>query len=121
MCLNFGCAINAPCRNAIHTSKISEGQTYTSTQFEFRYGPVTRIIQDPHNKIEWICGELPDAVLISEEKRLIVYNSQKAVFKSRSDSIDVYPDSVSYGGYLGVSSNRTHFVIDSEGNLMKSE
>lgn len=111
--------MNVPCANAIHTNEISKDETYTSTQFEFRYGVVTRIIEDPHNKIEWICGELPDSVLISEGQRLIVYNSQKAVFKSHNDSIDVHPDSVSHKGYMGISSNHTHFVVDLEGYLME--
>lgn len=117
MGLSLGCANNNPPKNAIHINTIPEGETYTATRFEFRYGHRTRLVEDPYNKIEWISGELPDAVSVTEGERVIIYNSPKAVLKSPKDSIDVQPASLSYGGYLGVSSEGVHFVVDSDGFL----
>ena len=94
-----------------------DGEVYTSTRFEFRYGSRIRVIEDPENHLRYGYGELPDSISVTEGRRLVVFNSQKAVIKSETDSIDVFPDSVSHKGYMGVSSTGSDYVIDSAGEL----
>ncbi|MFT6243155.1 MAG: hypothetical protein ACJAQT_005269 [Akkermansiaceae bacterium] len=94
-----------------------DGEAYTSTRFEFRYGPRVRVIDDPGNHLRYGYGDLPDEISVTGGTRLIVFNAQKAVIKSEEDSIDVHPDSVSHKGYMGVSSTNANYVIDSAGEL----
>lgn len=95
--------------------ELPEGETYTSTRFEFRYGPVTRIVEDPHSKMQWIYGELPDSISVCEGERLVIYNSLGAVIKLRNDSMDVQHDSVQHKGYMGIWTGGSHFVVNEDG------
>jgi len=59
------------------------GESYTATQFEFRYGNATRVVKDPYNKMQWVFGQLPDSIEVDKTgMRLIVYNSHNAIVKS---------------------------------------
>ncbi len=49
----------------------------------FRYGYATRFVDDPHNKMQWVFGALPDSITVDDAGlRLIVYNSHNAIIKS---------------------------------------
>lgn len=94
-----------------------DGEDYTSTRFEYRYGLRVRVIEDPGNHLRYGYGDLPDEIFVSGEIRVIVFNAQKAVIKSEEDSIDVFSDCVSHKGYMGVRSSNANYVIDSAGLL----
>ncbi|MEO0408457.1 MAG: hypothetical protein AAF289_14005 [Cyanobacteria bacterium P01_A01_bin.135] len=120
---NYGCATYAPCRTTAKScssvDQIStdlEGEAYELTRFEFRYGRATRVIEDRYDKL-WICGELPDSVSVVDQTRLVVYTSPGAGIKLCRESIGVGLESVSYGGYMGVSSKSTRFFVTSDGTL----
>ena len=93
------------------------GVDFHSTRFEFRYGPTTRVIEDPENHLRYGYGELPDTISVTDGKRLIVFDSQKAVLKSKTDSVDVHPESVQHKGYMGVWSGQSDYIVDSDGQL----
>ena len=98
-----------------HIGALPEGERYASTRFEFRYGHATRVIDDPENQMQWVYGEMPDSITVTNGTRLIIYNGQKAVIKSRRDSMDAHPDSLQHGGYLGMWSRNINFVVDHDG------
>ena len=92
------------------------GKPYTATKFEFRYGPATRFVSDPHNMMQWVYGELPDSIEVDKKGlRLVVYNSHDAIIKSWGDSMEAYPDSFFHKGYMGIWDDGVVFNIDSDG------
>ena len=111
--LILGCVGDPP----YDLEELPKGKNYTTTRFEFRYGPHTRVIEDPHNHIKQGYGDLPDSISVSKGKRLIVFKSQKAVLKTTTDSIDVFDEKVSHKGYMGVNSTELEYFIDSSGEL----
>jgi len=62
-----------------------------------------------------IYGKMPDSITVTDGIRQIVYNEQKAVIHSKNDSMDAFPDSLQHGGYMGMSSTGTYFVVDHNG------
>ena len=96
-------------------SHLPKGEPYKSTRFEFRYGKATRVVDDPQNQMQRVYGGMPDSITVTDGIRLIVYNEQKAVIHSQRDSMDVFPDSLQHGGYMGMSSTGTNFVVDHKG------
>ena len=92
-----------------------QGEPYDSTEFEFRFGDATRFVSDPGNHMQWVFGDLPDSITVTNRTRLIVYNEPKAVMKSWGDSMDVQIGSLKHKGYMGIWDNGTHFVVDSDG------
>jgi hypothetical protein len=94
---------------------LPKGEQYKTTRFEFRYGKATRVVDDPENHMQRVYGGMPDSITVTDGIRLIVYNEPKAVIKSRSDSMDVMNDSLKHGGYMGMSSTGTNFVVDHNG------
>lgn len=92
------------------------GESYTATQFEFRYGNATRVVKDPYNKMQWVFGQLPDSIEVDKTgMRLIVYNSHNAIVKSWEDSMEAYPNSFYHKGYMGIWDDGITFTIDSKG------
>ena len=89
--------------------------SYSSTVFEFRYGHATRFVDDPYNRMQWVLGGLPDSISVSNNQRMIVYNSPKAIIKSWGDAMDVMEDSLKHKGYMGVWDEETHFRVDWRG------
>jgi hypothetical protein len=95
------------------------GKSYSATKFEFRYGYATRFVDDPHNKMQWVFGALPDSITVDDAGlRLIVYNSHNAIIKSWTDSMEVYDDSFRHKGYMGIwDDEHESFVVDSSGTI----
>ncbi|QEG34426.1 hypothetical protein [Bythopirellula goksoeyrii] len=95
------------------------GESYIATKFEFRYGYATRFVDDPHNKMQWVFGELPDSITVDDSGlRLIVYNSHNAIIKSSIDSMEAYDDSFKHKGYMGIwDDERESFAVDSSGTI----
>jgi len=91
------------------------GSKYSTTRFEFRYGHATRIVDDPHNRMQWIIGDLPDSITVTDGQRVIVYDHLGAIIKSSGDSMEVQYDSFKHKGWMGVRSDGTYFTIDSQG------
>ena len=103
-------------RSFVHDiTSLPKGEPYKSTRFEFRYGKATRVVDDPENRMQRLYGKMPDSITVTEGIRLIVYNEQKAVIHSQSDSMDAFPDSLQHGGHRGMSSTGTNFVVDHNG------
>ena len=96
-------------------SALPKDTPYTSTRFEFRYGPATRVVDDPGNHLQKVYGGMPDSITVKDGIRLIVYKEQKAVIHSQRDSMDAFPDKLQYGGHMGMSSTATNFVVDQNG------
>jgi len=95
------------------------GESYSATKFEFRYGYATRFVDDPHNKMQWIFGDLPDSITVDKSGvRLIVYNSHNAIIKSWTDAMEAYPDSFKHKGYMGIwDDQQEKFAVDSTGTI----
>lgn len=95
------------------------GKSYSATKFEFRYGYATRFVDDQHNKMQWVFGDLPDSITVDDSGlRLIVYNSHNAIIKSWADSMEVYEDSFKHKGYMGIwDHGQESFVVDSSGTI----
>lgn len=96
------------------------GEPYTATKFEFRYGHTTRFVDDPHNQMKWVYGDLPDSVTVTNGVRTIVYDKSSAIIKSSSDSMQADDDSFRHKGYMGIWSKGTHFSVDSSGVIQES-
>jgi hypothetical protein len=96
------------------------GKQYTKTRFEFRYGKVTRIVDDPRNQMQWVYGDLPYSISVTNGTRLIVYRQPSAIIKSRKDSMEVFTDSFKHKGYMGISDKEgKHFVVDKNGIVQR--
>lgn len=91
------------------------GETYSTTRFEFRFGLATRIVEDPHNKMQWVFGGRPDSIAVVNGCRVVVYNTPTGIIKSWGDSMDVQSDSLKHKGYMGIWSYGTQFQIDEHG------
>ena len=91
------------------------GLSYSTTRFEFHYGHATRIVEDPHNKMQWVFGDYPDSISVVNGCRIVTCNRPARIFKSRGDSMDVQDDSVKHKGYMGIWSDATQFRIDKYG------
>lgn len=96
-------------------SNLPQGETFAGTRFEFRYGHTTRVVEDPGNHLKVVYGEMPDSITVENGIRIIIYNEHKSVIKSQNDSMDVQDDDVSLRGYMGFSSDASHFVVDEDG------
>lgn len=94
---------------------LPSGESYKATRIEFRFGHATRVVEDPENHMQWIYGEMPDSIAVTDGIRLIVYNEPKAIMKSWGDSMDAQQNSLKHKGWMGIWSNGDHFVIDSNG------
>ena len=91
------------------------GQPYSRTRFEFRFGAVHRIVEDPGNHMQWVFGEFPDSITVTDGVRLIVYDEPKAIIKSWGDSMDAQHSSLKHKGYMGIWSEGKSFSVDSNG------
>ena len=91
------------------------GGQYSTTRFEFRFGHAIRAVEDPHNKMQWIFGDAPDSIDVTNGRRLIVYNQPGAIIKSWGDSMDVQNGSLKHKGYMGIWSEGINFQIDKHG------
>ena len=96
-----------------------QGKSYAATKFEYRYGYATRFVDDPHSKMQWVFGDLPDSISVDDSGlRLIVYNSHNAIIKSWTDSMEVYDDSFRHKGHKGIwDDEQESFVVDSRGTI----
>ena len=65
--------------------------------------------------MQWVYGDLPDAIFVERGVRVIVYNEAKAIIKSSSDSMEAHNDSLQYQGYMGIWSKNTHFTVKADG------
>ena len=88
---------------------------YSTTRFEFNYGHAVRIVDDPHNRMQWVFGNSPELIEVVNGQRRIVYNEHGAIIKSNGDAIDVQNDMLKHKGWMGIWSEGTHFTIDTNG------
>lgn len=100
-------------------SKLPTDQPYQTTHFEFRYGPKTRIITDPHNQLRFGYGAKPDSISVKNGQRLIIFNSHGVVLHTSDDSIDVRNSNVRYKGHMGISTNGSKFEVHSDGYIIE--
>ena len=70
--------------------------------------------------MEWILGAMPNSISVTNGDRLIVYNSPGAVIKSRTNSMEIDHDFLSYEEIFNkVRSEATHFLVTSDGNIIE--
>ncbi len=96
-------------------AELSNSIEYKGTRFEYRYGSKTRIMYDPYDNFRWIYGNKPDEIHVENGTRVVVYNRQGAIIKSKNDSIEVGLDYIHHKGWMGIWSEATSAYADEKG------
>ncbi|MFK7821015.1 MAG: hypothetical protein AB8G99_20030 [Planctomycetaceae bacterium] len=97
------------------------GEDYDSTRFEFRYGHSTRIVDDPHNKMQWISGNPASAITMERRTRVVVFTAAGSQISSWADTMSADEESLKYAGYMGIRDAGTRFAIDARGRVRSVE
>ena len=96
-------------------AELSRSIEYKGTRFEYRYGPQTRTMYDPYDNFRWIYGKKPSEIYVENGTRVVVYNRDGAIIKSKNDSIEVGLDYIHHKGWMGIWSRVTSVYADGKG------